>query len=512
MKFASLLSRLKNVFFQVLKYSDLKNPNIRQQAHPLPPEIQHWKLRQRIRFFDQQHLQHDRDHAAWISDFARAPQICQYLYLTPEQMQGDALQQQMDTIAQNLDTHECAQLFLPSGIFDFQQTLDIPSGIFLCGHAGTVLQFSDVEYALRLCGKADNILTHAGLRQLRILHQGDARFCAAVYCAFARHLAFEEIVLEQPRATGFLLADKVSYVQFAHCRVSGSGLTGFMLVRDVYEISLRQCRAEYCQQSGMFITDLARPAHIAHADFNAQIHHTMHEIGNFAPFDPQDPAPQRISLDQCVFAWNRKMGITTDGVGFLSIRNCDIHDNDNEGITIDNGSWLCRIEHSHIYQNGRRLRQTEEELGIDFVAQMGLMADGSSKAKLPGISIDNAAYVTISHNFIENNWGDGVKMVRAAWQCHIQHNLIRNNNRGGNDRFHFFGVLLGHAKRQHARQDDFAPTANIVAHNQIIGPHYAAIHLLPGCAQNRIKDNLCSDYLITAIEDHSIHPNQIEPC
>lgn len=74
---------------------------------------------------------------------------------------------------------------------------------------------------------------------------------------------------------------------------------------------------------------------------------------------------------------------------------------------------------------------------------MGRMDDGSSKAKLPGVSLDNAAYCRVENNSIEGNWGDGVKFVRSVYACTVARNIIANNNRGVNDRFHYFGVLVG---------------------------------------------------------------------
>lgn len=50
---------------------------------------------------------------------------------------------------------------------------------------------------------------------------------------------------------------------------------------------------------------------------------------------------------------------------------------------------------------------------------------------------------------------DGVKFVRVAFACRVAQNLIENNYRGVNDRFHFLGVLLGGIEWQHPEQDDF---------------------------------------------------------
>jgi parallel beta-helix repeat protein len=287
----------------------------------------------------------------------------------------------------------------------------------------------------------------------------------------------ENIDIISPRAVGVLLADKVYETKIIGCKVSCAGLVGIMLIRDVNETLIKNCTAEYCQQGGVFLTDLKLPENIDPLDFEAQLHHTDKVIGNFGPFSAQDPSPYRTDIIACVFQHNRKMGITTDGVAYLSVKNTVISKNDCEGITIDNGSWGCIIQNCHIYNNGWRGLQHEQELGIDFVSEMGLMDDGSSKAKLPGISLDNAAYTQIENNHIECNWGDGIKLVRAAYASAVVNNLIENNNRGVNDRFHYFGVLVGVAERQHAEQHDFASCYNRITGNTILGQHFSAIHL-----------------------------------
>ena len=52
------------------------------------------------------------------------------------------------------------------------------------------------------------------------------------------------------------------------------------------------------------------------------------------------------------------------------------------------------------------------------------MADGSSPAKLPGISLDNTAYNTIYGNIVRDNYGSGIKAVRSAFSNTILCNQI----------------------------------------------------------------------------------------
>jgi parallel beta-helix repeat protein len=142
--------------------------------------------------------------------------------------------------------------------------------------------------------------------------------------------------------------------------------------------------------------------------------------------------------------------------------------------------------------------------------KMGLMTDGSSKAKLPGVSLDNAAYTRIENNCIEGNWGDGVKFVRSVYGSTVARNIIANNNQGENDEFHFFGVLIGVAQRQHPEQSDFPSCYNQIVENDILGPHHAGVHLLANTTGNQVQNNRIIDPVFAAVEDHTITGNLIQ--
>jgi hypothetical protein len=130
-------------------------------------------------------------------------------------------------------------------------------------------------------------------------------------------------LLKNPKAVGFLFADKVYQSKLINCRVHHAGLVGFMFIRDVNETLMQQCTAEYCQQSGVFLADLKLPEHIAPMDFEAQLHHTDHVIGNFGPFAVDDLSPYRtdmIDFDMIIFnpcisciiqAYPRQFGLRT---------------------------------------------------------------------------------------------------------------------------------------------------------------------------------------------------------
>lgn len=402
------------------------------------------------------------------------------------------------------------EIRLPEGKLELTHSLNLTQGICLTGVQGrTDLIFQQCDYGIIIQGSEKQRLKNISICNIRVYHEGEHKFCAAILATHSVELTLENIEIISPRAVGVLLADNVDKTRILNCRVKHAGLVGFMFIRDVNETLMKNCTSEYCQQGGMFLTDLKLPQHIDPLDFQAQLHHTDHDIGNFAPFSIDDPCPYRTDIIDCVFKHNRKMGITTDGVAYLSVKNTVISDNDCEGITIDNGSWGCLIQNCHIFNNGWRGLQHDVELGIDFVNEMGLMDDGSSKAKLPGISLDNAAYTRVENNHIECNWGDGVKFVRAAYASRITNNLIENNNRGVNDKFHYFGVLVGVAERQHDEQHDFASCNNIISSNTILGKHFAGIHLMKSVKGNRVEQNDISGASFQSLEIHATSGNLV---
>lgn len=408
-------------------------------------------------------------------------------------------------------TESGGEIRLPVGQLELTDSLNLTSGISLKGVPGrTDLLFKQSDYGIFIQGTIDKALEEISIKNIRIYHEGEHKFCAALFATHTQALHLENIEIMSPRAVGVLLADRVYETKIINCKVSHAGLVGFMLIRDVNETLIKNCVAEYSQQGGVFLTDLKLPEHIDPLDFKAQLYHTDRVIGNFGPFSAQDPSPYRTDIIDCVFKHNRKMGITTDGVAYLSVKNTVISNNDCEGITIDNGSWGCIIQNCHIYNNGWRGLQLEQELGIDFVNEMGLMEDGSSKAKLPGISLDNAAYTRIENNHIECNWGDGIKFVRATFASTVANNLIENNNLGINDRFHYFGVLVGVAERQHEEQHDFASCNNRITGNTILGQHFSAIHLMANVTGNRVDNNLIDGTTFVAIEDHTLTGNLVD--
>lgn len=222
-------------------------------------------------------------------------------------------------------------------------------------------------------------------------------------------------------------------------------------------------------------------------------------------YDQMEAPHQNVVVDNRIQG-NFSSGIYCDG-GYLNyIMNNRIEDNEKEGMCLDYGTFGTYVAGNHIVRNGNRNRQTDEDLEADFILEAGRLADGSSTAKLPGISIDNSAYNMILENTVSDNAGSGVKMVRSAYRNLILCNLISDNDRGRNEAFHGFGIEFGHASTPDepvVGLDFTADYENIAARNVISGKHYSGIFFAEGSYCNDLIDNVVMDSEMFSVENHS---------
>lgn len=207
---------------------------------------------------------------------------------------------------------------------------------------------------------------------------------------------------------------------------------------------------------------------------------------------------------------NYSSGFYCDGGYMNYVINNTIEENEKEGMCLDYGTFGTYVSRNTIKRNGDRNRQTDEDLEADFILGLGRLADGSSTAKLPGISIDNSAYNTIYNNIIIENSGSGVKMVRSGYRNLILSNSIIDNNAGQNEAYHGFGIELGHASTPDEPViglDFTADYENIIARNVISGHHYSGIYLAEDTYCNDLIDNVIMDCGSFSVENFSMYFN-----
>lgn len=234
--------------------------------------------------------------------------------------------------------------------------------------------------------------------------------------------------------------------------------------------------------------------------------------GYWAPAQPiptRKHLPRRNVLAFNHLARNAAAGIYADGAAETVVFNNTVEGNAKEGICLDNGSTANVLAMNTIRLNGQRWGKTDEELKLDFVGDFPRLPDGTSPAKVPGVSLDNALYNVIYSNLIERNYGGGVKMVRTSYFNLVGLNVLVDNNEGVNDRFHFFGIELGAAVADVPATDlDFTPSrGNVIFGNTIRGTHYAGIFFGPGSTENDVFDNTVFGATAWALEQVQAQPN-----
>ena len=191
------------------------------------------------------------------------------------------------------------------------------------------------------------------------------------------------------------------------------------------------------------------------------------------------------------FSGNRGSGIYSDGAILNYYVYNTVENNGKEGVCFDFGSTGNMFLRNRVAGNGSRTGHSDPELERDYVLRFGRMSDGTARAKVPGVSLDNALYNMLLHNTVRGNFGGGIKIVRSGFFNVIGDNVIEDNNRGKNDTFHFFGVELGTAPAENELKDsDICPSiGNIVVQNSIRGNHYSGIFFGEGCVQNDVRRN-----------------------
>ena len=209
------------------------------------------------------------------------------------------------------------------------------------------------------------------------------------------------------------------------------------------------------------------------------------------PLQERLESPHDLVIRRNVLDRNASSGLYCCGVYHVYMIENIITGNDKEGICIDYGTVGSYIRGNRIADNGGRRRQADDDLRNDFVLHLGRMRDGSSNAKLPGVSVDNSACNIIHENTVSGNFGGGIKTVRTGVRNLISHNLVIDNNRGQNSIFHFFGIEIGNPAPDEETNDlDFVPGfENMVFRNVIGGNHFAGIILVEGCYRNDLFDN-----------------------
>jgi hypothetical protein len=133
----------------------------------------------------------------------------------------------------------------------------------------------------------------------------------------------------------------------------------------------------------------------------------------------------------------RAQGIYLAGALACRVSRSVLARSNKDGVCFDWGTAHCELTLSVVCGNGRRASLSAEEIRADFIGRFPLLADGSSSAKLPGVSMDNAAFNAVSRNLLVGNHGGAVKLVRACVGNRVEMNAGWSNSAGNNAHMRF---------------------------------------------------------------------------
>lgn len=392
-----------------------------------------------------------------------------------------------------LGGHAGATVVIESPEIDVDETIELPSGMVIEGGGARLAARSEIA-AIRL-----NHVQNVAVRGLNV----EPGFSYGVYA-----MGCDGVVIED-------------------CDIRGATRKPVAVMGDCDGVVVRGNRVTDNDRGGLYFNGDIANALIEANDIenNRGVSNWMagivltgidvaDEADVFAPFDENEHFPTEQRLDtmlkaphnvivrkNCVTR-NTSTGVYCDGPYRVYVVENRVEDNDKEGLCLDYGTVGAYVSGNDIVGNGNRGRQSDRDLEKDYVLDWGRLEDGSACAKLPGLSIDNAAYNIVYNNNISGNYGSGVKMVRSGVRNIISTNLITGNNRGASDKFHFFGIELGCAAEDDSVINlDYRPEyENIVCRNIITGTHYAGVFLSEEAYINDIFDNTVMDATHWAIE------------
>jgi parallel beta-helix repeat protein len=323
-----------------------------------------------------------------------------------------------------------------------------------------------------------------------------------------------------------ILAPKVCAIMLKECRqgrlenllISGSRDYGVVLRGRSHSIKIDSCRFRNNIRAGLMIEDGSHHVHVYRCEAAGSKHSSnwaagivlsalrpASEYGIRDAFEPNyfypadlafkaDAVPHQNIVEACHIHHNQSSGLYIDGGnGNVALDNI-ITDNDKEGLCLDFYAAANLVQGNVIRGNGFRRHQSDDDLRIDMILACGRLDDGSAVAKVPNISLDNAAGNVLIHNVITGGAGGGIKIVRSGFRNIFGLNILADNNSGGNRVFTFPGILLGSAGSEiegdTSGLDRTGSFENILFSNQISGNHSVGILFDPNSTHNEARRNL----------------------
>ena len=386
-------------------------------------------------------------------------------------------------------------IYLLTDVVDECGTIDIPSNTHIYANQTKFIGDGNILFKL---DHADNVVLDGFVL--------DGGYEDAVYAVESTNVVVRNATISglQSKALVFIAGQNlfIQNNEMVENLEGGIHITGFANDILIEGNTIEECHGTWNYTAGIVLSGL----------YPSDVWHLW--TGSKKSLIEDGYAPHNAIIRNNVIKNNYANGIYSDGAFLCYYTDNQIMDNDKEGLCLDCGSLGNYVAENSFIRNGRRNYQADQDLAKDYVLSVGRMEDGSSTSKIPGVSLDNGAYNIIKANLISNNYGGGIKCVRACVRNLIMENTLIDNNIGENEKFHFFGIELGTAvadeKDKHAKVIDYAPSfENIVARNTISGNHYAGVFISTDGYCNDIFDNIIMDCGWFSVEAISAKFNSI---
>lgn len=375
------------------------------------------------------------------------------------------------------------------------ETINVPANVSLVGHDTTLKGDADLMYAMKL-----EDVNNVSISDMEF--SGGYRF--GIYIINSRNILVWNNQITNAGTKALCVMGENEYIHVVNNTATDNMDGAFLFNGDISHCiiqgnSIYQNMGAGNMSAGIVLSGI--PVQNLYDTNNPEADAYLYEVLD---------APHDIVIKNNLVQGNHSSGIYSYAGYKNYIIDNSIEDNEKEGLCLDYGTIGTYVANNNIYRNGNRDRQTDEDLVRDFIVEIGRMEDGTSKAKLPGMSLDNAAYNIVMANNVSYNYGSGIKMVRSGYRNLLFGNIIKDNNAGGNDFCHGYGIELGYASKPDVpfKGLDFtADYENIIARNTISGFHYSGIFLAEEDYCNDLIDNIVMDGTEFAIENHSTYFN-----
>lgn len=377
-----------------------------------------------------------------------------------------------------------AKVVLTSETLVIDTSVKLKDGVYLQGYNTTCLA-EGVDNAFLAEGCSDFEITGLSIQGAQV---------NAVLLINCTNVTLKHLNILDGKDYGIILKKQCSYITIEHCIFVNNMRSGIMVHEGSHHTYISHCEVTGIRHSSNWAAGIVITALESTSLYQTQ---DAFEVNYFYPNNLEvniPSVPYQNIVEKCSIHHNQSSGVYVDGGNGNVIYSNTIEYNDKEGMCLDFYAATNIVLSNTISANGHRQHQSDHALDIDCVKEFGRLSDGSSTAKLPNISLDNAGLNIILKNTISNAGGDGIKMVRAAFKNLIGLNVIADNNQGENHRFKFSGILLGSAgcevENDSSGLDRLPSIENMIFGNMIFGQHVAGIVYDTGSTYNDTIDNL----------------------